>query len=122
MDTLQRLRELLVPILGVEIDQIEPESAIVRDLGAESIDFVEIFYEIENQFGIKIKIQEMIQNEYLEGAQMPEDGVLDGELAAKLNHEFKTDRFIEGVTVRDLFESFTVRDLSTIIVKKKGLN
>ena len=56
-DIEKRLMENLVPILGLDsIQDIRPDSALVRDLGAESIDFVEILYMIENEFGVKIKI------------------------------------------------------------------
>ena len=76
--------ENLVPILGLDsINDIHPESALVRDLGAESIDYVEILYMIENEFGVKIKISEITMNDY--GAEgFPEDGRLTAELAAKL--------------------------------------
>lgn len=113
-----RLRELLMPILGISsIEEIRPESALVGDLGAESIDYVEILYVIETQMGIKIRIQEITMTDYgLE--MMPTDGKIDTRLAAQLNNDFKTDHFKEGQTVRDIFNDFTVHDLATIIERK----
>ena len=110
--------ENLVPILGLDsINDIHPESALVRDLGAESIDYVEILYMIENEFGVKIKISEITMNDY--GAEgFPEDGRLTAELAAKLNEDFESDQFKEGHSTADIFPLFTVHNLARVIEKK----
>jgi acyl carrier protein len=120
MNTETKLIELLMPILGIpSADQIKPQSALVRDLGAESIDFVEILYAIETELGVKIKIQEIAMTEYSSQGEM-QDGKITAQIAAKLNEDFKTERFMEGQTVKELFESFTVRDLATVIERKKN--
>ncbi|MCR4860980.1 MAG: hypothetical protein K5910_10005 [Bacteroidales bacterium] len=110
--------ENLVPILGLDsIDEIHPESALVRDLGAESIDYVEILYMIENDFGVKIKISEITMNDY--GADgLPDDGRLTAELAERLNEDFDSDQFKEGQTTADIFQLFTVHNLAKVIQKK----
>jgi acyl carrier protein len=119
MDTVEKLRELLMPVLGITtIDEIKPESALVRDLGAESIDFVEILYLIETEMGVKIKIQEIAMTEYSSDGNNLEDGKITAEIAEKLNRDFKTDRFKEGFTVKELFETFTVQDFAVIIDRK----
>ena len=120
MNTTDQLRELLMPVLGLtSIDEIKPESALVRDLGAESIDFVEILYLIETEMGVKIKIQEIAMTEYSSDGNNLQDGKITNEIAERLNKDFNTDRFTEGTTVKELFESFTVKDLTTIIDKKR---
>ena len=118
MDVENKLRELLMPILGIpSVDKILPEHALVNDLGAESIDFVEILYVIETHFGVKIRIQEITMVDY-SSEEMMADGKLTPELADRLNADFQTDRFEPGQTVRDIYETFTVRDLATVITKK----
>lgn len=120
MNTETKLIELLMPILGIaSADQIKPQSALVRDLGAESIDFVEILYAIETELGVKIKIQEIAMTEYSSQGEV-QDGKITAQIAAKLNEDFKTERFKEGQTIKELFESFTVRDLATVIERKKN--
>ena len=117
-DIEKRLMENLGPILGLDsVAEIRPESALVRDLGAESIDYVEILYMIENEFGVKIKISEITMNDY--GADgFPEDGRLTPALAQKLNEDFDTDQFKEGQTTADIFKLFTVHHLAKVIEKK----
>jgi len=118
MDIEYKLRELLIPVLGITtIEKIQPEDALVNDLGAESIDFVEILYLIETNFGIKIRIQEITMMDYA-SVDTPTDGKVTQKIAEKLNADFKTDKFKEGQTVRDIYQYFTVRDLATLIKLK----
>lgn len=120
MDIENRLRELLMPVLGIsDIEEIQPESALVNDLGAESIDFVEILYLIETNFGVKLRIQEITMVDYA-SVDNPTDGKVTKDIAEKLNRDFKTDSFHEGQSVRDIYENFTLRNLATIIELKKS--
>lgn len=114
-----KLREILMPILGIQtIEELGPEKSLVKDLGAESIDFVEILYMIETQFGVKIKIQEIALTEYSAQVDNLEVGKITAEIAAKMNEDFKTSKFEEGQSVKDLFESFTIRDFAVLIERK----
>lgn len=118
MDIEYKLREMLMPVLGITtIEEVQPEDALVNDLGAESIDFVEILYLIETNFGIKIRIQEITMVDYA-SVDAPADGKVTQKIAEKLNKDFKTDKFKEGQTVRDIYQNFTVRDLATLIELK----
>lgn len=108
-----------MPVLGITtIEEIQPSHALVNDLGAESIDFVEILYLIETQFGVKIQIQEISMVDYA-SVDMPADGRVNKAIAEKLNRDFKTDKFHEGQSVRDIYEHFTVKDLAAIIMLKQ---
>lgn len=118
MDIEYKLRELLMPVLGITtVEKIQPENALVNDLGAESIDFVEILYLIETNFGIKIRIQEITMIDYA-SVDTPTDGKVTKKIAEKLNEDFKTDKFNEGQTVRDIYQNFTVSDLAKLIELK----
>ena len=118
MNVEYKLRELLLPVLGISsIEEIQPEHALVNDLNAESIDFVEILYEIEMNFGVKINLQDITAIDYgIENAETY--GVLSEAMAERLNKDFNTGRFKPGQTVRQIFEQFTVRDLAMVIGRK----
>lgn len=119
MNVEDKLKEILLPILGIEsIDEIESDSALVNDLGAESIDFVEILYMIETELGVKVQAEEIIMTRYGQTDSIEEEGVISKEIAEMLNRDFKTDRFKEGQTVRELFENFTVGNFAQIIEEK----
>jgi acyl carrier protein len=53
-DILIRVRPHIVDALGVEEDEVVLEARLMDDLGAESIDFLDIFFRVEREFGIKI--------------------------------------------------------------------
>jgi acyl carrier protein len=49
-----RITNVLVQALGVEEDDVRPSATLQGDLGAESIDFLDIMFRLEREFGIKI--------------------------------------------------------------------
>jgi acyl carrier protein len=53
-EVLARLKEIIVDRLDVEEDQIVPEASFVDDLGADSLDIVELIMGIEEEFDIEI--------------------------------------------------------------------
>jgi acyl carrier protein len=53
-EVLSRLKEIIVERLDVEEDQIVPEASFVEDLGADSLDIVELIMGIEEEFDIEI--------------------------------------------------------------------
>lgn len=51
---LDKVKEIIVEQLGVDADQIKPESNFVDDLGADSLDTVELIMSFEEEFGVEI--------------------------------------------------------------------
>ena len=51
---LDKVREIIVEQLGVDADQIKPESNFVDDLGADSLDTVELIMAFEEEFDVEI--------------------------------------------------------------------
>ena len=49
-----RVRDLIVEQLGVNVDQVTSEASFVDDLGADSLDTVELVMAFEEEFGIEI--------------------------------------------------------------------
>ncbi|HDN86167.1 MAG TPA: acyl carrier protein [Candidatus Omnitrophica bacterium] len=50
----ERVKEIIAEQLGVKKEEIRPESSFVDDLGADSLDTVEIVMALEEEFGIEI--------------------------------------------------------------------
>ncbi len=50
----ERVKNIIVEQLGVEADQVKPEAQFVNDLGADSLDTVELIMALEDEFGIEI--------------------------------------------------------------------
>jgi acyl carrier protein len=50
----QRVKEIIVEQLGVEEDEVSPEASFIDDLGADSLDTVELVMAFEEEFNIEI--------------------------------------------------------------------
>lgn len=53
-EVLAKLKELVMDRLNVEEDQIKPDASFVEDLGADSLDIVELIMGIEEEFDVEI--------------------------------------------------------------------
>ena len=54
MDVEAKVKEIIVQQLGVDADKVTPEASFVDDLGADSLDVVELVMAFEEEFGIEI--------------------------------------------------------------------
>ncbi len=59
----QKVRQALVDALSVEDEEVTDNATLFNDLGAESIDFLDIIFRLEKAFGIKIAQDELTQND-----------------------------------------------------------
>ena len=54
MATFDKVRDIVVDQLGVEADEVNIDSTFIDDLGADSLDIVELIMAFEEEFGIEI--------------------------------------------------------------------
>ncbi len=54
----QRIKDIIVEQLGVNADQVTPEAKFIEDLGADSLDTVELVMALEEEFSIEIADEE----------------------------------------------------------------
>jgi len=50
----QRVKDIIVEQLGVKADQVTPEAKFIEDLGADSLDTVELIMALEEEFGVEV--------------------------------------------------------------------
>ena len=77
----------LVEALNVDEDDIKPTSTLQGDLGAESIDFLDIVFRLEREFGIKIPRGELFPESIFQGDP---ELVQDGRVTSKGLEELRT--------------------------------
>jgi len=117
-----KVSETLVEALNVDEDQITPAATLQGDLGAESIDFLDIVFRLEREFGIKIPRGELFPESIFQGDP---EFVQDGRVTEKGLAELKArmpfadmDQFEQNPEVSHISDLFTV-DLITRYVQGK---
>jgi len=58
-EIIRRINQLLIDEIEIEENQLTPTANLKKDLGIDSLDFVDLFVIIENNFGFKMKAEEM---------------------------------------------------------------
>ncbi len=85
-----QVQEVLVEALSVEEEEVTPTAVIRDDLGAESIDFLDIQFRLEKEFGIKIPKGEMMPEDLASDSKFVSDGKLTdagiSELRSRMPH------------------------------------
>src|SRR5438045_8557307 len=70
----EKVKVVLVDALGVDEEEVKPESVIRDDLGAESIDFLDIMFRLEKAFNIKIPRGELMPENLVSDPTLVQDG------------------------------------------------
>ena len=90
----EELKKAIVETLRVDAESIRRESSLVEDLGAESLDFLDINYRLEQAFGIKIArhfVLEHIEEMFGEGTAINDEGQLTEKAVEVLKIRFGED-------------------------------
>src|SRR5438067_7223882 len=112
----------LVEALNVDEEDVKPTSTLQGDLGAESIDFLDIVFRLEREFGIKIPRGELFPESIFQGDP---DFVQNGRVTDKGLNELRTKMpfadlsgFEKNPEVSHLSDLFTVDLITRYIVGK----
>jgi acyl carrier protein len=118
----QKVSSTLIEALNVDEDQINPQATLVGDLGAESIDFLDIVFRLEREFGIKIPRGELFPESIFQGDP---EFVQDGKITPKGMTELRTrmpyadlSKFEKDPDFDGLRDLFTVDLISRYIQAK----
>lgn len=116
-----KIREALVDALAVDEDEVTPEATLVGDLGAESIDFLDIVFKLEKAFDIKIPRGELFPEDVLTNPQFVKDGKVTAEGVAELRKRMpfaNLDAFAAKPNVKDFGGLLTVQDMVRFVQGK----
>lgn len=119
----EKVRETLVDALGVEDDEVTPEATLTGDLGAESIDFLDIIFRLEKNFSIKIPRGELFPDDLATDQSLVKDGVVTPDGVAAIRKRMPhadVDKFAKDPKVEHLTELFTVQMIVNFLSKKLG--
>ena len=116
-----KVKEVLEYALGADSEDITIDATLIGDLGAESIDFLDISFKLEQEFSIKIDQGELFPENLMQDESLVEDGKLTekamGMLKERMPHvdfsNFENDRRVD-----QLSEVFTVGSLVDFVERK----
>jgi acyl carrier protein len=114
----------LVDALGVDEEEVTPQARLVGDLGAESIDFLDIVFRLEKAFDIKIPRGELFPEDILTNAEYVQNGRLtpDGLTQLKARMPFADlTNFSANPAVQDFGNLLTVQDMCRYVQTKVGV-
>ncbi len=118
----QEVQEILVDALGVDSEEVATGATLMGDLGAESIDFLDIVFRLEKAFGVKIPREELFpaeglmnNPEFVHNGKLTEKGLT--ELRNKMPHtEFSA--FEQDPDINKLGDLFTVDTIVNYVESK----
>ncbi|MDP6722461.1 MAG: acyl carrier protein [Pirellulaceae bacterium] len=116
-----KVQETLVDALGVDDDEVTPDATMVGDLGAESIDFLDIVFRLEKAFEIEIPRSELFPEDVLTSAEYVQDGSVTQagieELKKRMPFADLT-KFESNPVVQEFGNLLTVSDLCRYVESK----
>ena len=121
-EILEQVREVMVDALGVDDDEVTLEATLMGDLGAESIDFLDIVFRLEKAFEIKIPREELFpaenlmnNSDFIQNGKMTEKGL--AELRGKMPHTDLSE-FEKDPDINKLGDLFTVNAIVNYVENK----
>jgi acyl carrier protein len=119
-----KVQNALVDALGVDQDEVAEDATLVGDLGAESIDFLDIVFRLEKAFGIEIPRSELFPEDILTSSDFVKDGKVTDIGLAELRKRMPfvdLSRFEENPEVQEFVNLLTVADMCRYIETKVGV-
>ncbi len=123
-EVFEKVQEVLVDALGVDDDEVTPEATLIGDLGAESIDFLDIVFRLEKAFDIKIPRGELFPENlaaadsgFIKDGKVTEAGI--AELKTRMPHA-NVAKLAANPKVENIPDLFTVDMICKFIAAKIG--
>lgn len=119
-----KVQEVLIDALGVDDDEVTGDATLMGDLGAESIDFLDIVFRLEKAFGIKIPREELFpaenlmnNSEFVANGKLTEKGLT--ELRNSMPHT-DLSSFEKDPDINKLGDLFTVNSVVNFVEMKQN--
>jgi acyl carrier protein len=123
-EIVRRLSAIVAETLDRPLAEVDRHASLIGDLGAESIDFLDLQFRIESSFGIKVGDEELWRAAFdLDDERWVRGGRLTEEARAELERrqpDFRWARFGAGVAVSDLPLLVTVESIASHLEARLG--
>lgn len=119
---LQRVIEKIGEVVALNPDEISPDSSLVDELGADSLDFVELMYLMEHEFGVRFGKEDMSLAPVIgmPEEQVEEKGIVTPEALKRLREKFPAFAHLlkDGMPRRLLASLVTPRAIADSVNRK----
>ncbi len=116
-----KVRDVLVDALAVDEDEVSANASLVGDLGAESIDFLDIVFKLEQAFGFKIGQGELFPENVAQDPRYVKEGKVTAEgiaaLKSRLPH-LDFAKWEQNPEITKVAQLFTVETIVKFVEKK----
>jgi len=121
---LPQVAETVAAAIGCELEKVKLESSLIDDLGAESIDFVDIVFRLQRFFKVKIPRGKIVEEARgsLSEAEFENAGVVSSAGLERLRvflSEVPPDRFKSPLNIADIPRLFTVETFCKLVVRQQ---
>lgn len=120
-----QVASIIADVLVVDESEVELNKRLIDDLGAESIDFLDLIFQLEKTFSVKIprgQIEKDVRGD-LSNAEFEQNGVItDKGIEALKSYlsEIPAENFKSGMKVNDIPMLYTVETMCKLVVKAKA--
>ena len=116
--------QTIADAIGCEIEKVKLDSSLINDLGAESIDFVDIMFRLKQRFKVKIPRGKIVEEARgpLSEAEFEKAGVVSDAGLERLRiylSEVPPDRFRSPLNVADIPRLFTVETFCKLVIRQQ---
>ena len=118
-----KVQQTLAGALGVDEADITPEASLKRDLGAESIDFIDIVFRLEKAFDLKIPAGDLFPSHLLNDERFVKEGMVTAEGLTELRTKLpylELEEFVKDPQITKLADCFTVKMLLSYLTDRLG--
>jgi len=119
-DIFKNVKQVIVDSIGVSEDEVKLETTLFEELEVDSIDMIDILYELESMYDVTLKVSDIENKAKDELGDTPFeiDGIITNEgleVLKKYMTEVDENELVEGLTIHKLVQLFTVHSLCKMV-------
>ncbi len=117
------VRRCITKATGLSVQDVTLDKTLIGDLSIDSIDMIDLIYQIEDEFSIEIKIGELEKSARAQLGELPfaVDNIITPEglrVLQELMPEVSKEKFTPGIMVHQIPYLFSVRSLCGLVNRK----
>ena len=117
-----KVAETIADALGCDAEEVKRDASLIDDLGAESIDFLDLVFRLEREFKVKIPRGKIVEDSRgtLSEAEFEQKGLVTDQGLAQLKtflSEVPADRFRSPLKVAEIPRLFTAETFCKLVIR-----